>query len=457
MVIEVKLNEVPNERRVCNLWQHQTVLLPVKRIITCKEHSRKERQHTEVVVELLDDDGNGHPMWTLLDTGCSKSITLKEFLSKKQQASMDRSKKTQYLVYSGTFKTLAAASVGFRLLEFELNKDITMEHKFEVDSTNCSNRSCYDIIIGSDILWQTGMNIMYEFEELRWLDDKIPMKQLNTIYNRKVCEMLYSIHTDSPIIKEQEDQMNKMLDCDYSKVDIKKIVNELNLTLASKIKLKTTLKKFPELFGGGLGKLKNGVASINLMEGATQVARTYYNLPKAYEETARKEIKHMVEIGVLKQLSPFEETTWAAPSFGTPKKTSDIRIVTDLRKMNTWIQRKPFPLPRIGEQLQKLDKFKGATALNLSQGFYTIPLDEKNQKICTMLLPWGKYAFLRLPMGVASAPDTFQGVMMNLLGHLKYVLVYIDDVLIIQKEEESVHDHLQKLKHVLTILQNASF
>ena len=47
--------------------------------------------------------------------------------------------------------------------------------------------------------------------------------------------------------------------------------------------------------------------------------------------------------------------------------------------------------------------------------------------------------------------------MMKLLGHLKYVLVYIDDVLIIQKEGELVDDHLQKLEHVLTILQNVGF
>ena len=153
-------------------------ILPVKPIITRKENSSEERRHAEVVVELLDDNGNGRPMQALLDTGCSKSIILEEFLSKKQRASMDRSKKTQYLVYGGTFETSAAASVGFRLPEFELNKDITIERKFDVDSTNCSNRSRYDMIIGSNILWQTGMNIMYEFEELRWLDDKIPMKRI---------------------------------------------------------------------------------------------------------------------------------------------------------------------------------------------------------------------------------------------------------------------------------------
>ena len=56
--------------------------------------------------------------------------------------------------------------------------------------------------------------------------------------------MLYLIHTDSPILKEEEDRMNKMFDCDYTRVNIDKLVNELDLTPASKIKLKTTLVKF---------------------------------------------------------------------------------------------------------------------------------------------------------------------------------------------------------------------
>jgi len=64
-------------------------ILPVKRIITRKEHSSEERRHAEVVVELLDENGNGRPLRTLLDTGCSKSIILEEFLSKKQRASLD--------------------------------------------------------------------------------------------------------------------------------------------------------------------------------------------------------------------------------------------------------------------------------------------------------------------------------------------------------------------------------
>ena len=46
-----------------------------------------------------------------------------------------------------------------------------------------------------------------------------------------------------------------------------------------------------------------------------------------------------------------------------------------------------FLLPRIDETLQKLEKFKSATVLDLSLGFYMIPLDKETQKICSNILP----------------------------------------------------------------------
>ena len=105
-----------------------------------------------------------------------------------------------------------------------------------------------------------------------------------------------------------------------------------------------------------------------------------------------------MSIGVLKRLPWNDDSPWAAPSFGVPKKTGDIRIVTDFRQLNKWVEIDPFPLPRINESLQKLEKFKSATALDLSLGFYTIPLDEESKKLCSTILPWGKYAYERMPM-----------------------------------------------------------
>ena len=97
-----------------------------------------------------------------------------------------------------------------------------------------------------------GMDISYSKERVEWLDDYIPLKELDTLADREMCEMLYLIHTDSPIIKEMEERSDRILDADYLKVNIPAMVADLDITEASKRKLQTTLEKFPVLFGGGL-------------------------------------------------------------------------------------------------------------------------------------------------------------------------------------------------------------
>ena len=97
---------------------------------------------------------------------------------------------------------------------------------------------------------------------------------------------------------------------------------------------------------------------------------------------------------------------------------------------------------RIGEAIQKLENFKSATVLGHSQGFYSILIDKESQKLATMFQLWGKYTYKRLPMGIACAPDIIQSIMIELLGDLKHALVYIDNVLIVQKIGESEDDHM---------------
>jgi hypothetical protein len=57
-----------------------------------------------------------------------------------------------------------------------------------------------------------------------------------------------------------------------------------------------------------------------------------------------------------------------------------VRILTDFRRLNAHIKRKPFPLPKISDLLRKLSGFKYATAIDLSIGYYHIPLDLEAQK-----------------------------------------------------------------------------
>ena len=91
----------------------------------------------------------------------------------------------------------------------------------------------------------------------------------------------------------------------------------------------------------------------------------------------------MVDIGVLEILPLYNDSPLVSPTFGLPKKTGDVRIITDFQELNKWLEVDAFPLQKINETLQKLEKFKSATALDLSLGFYSIPLDKASQKLCS--------------------------------------------------------------------------
>ena len=66
-------------------------------------------------------------------------------------------------------------------------------------------------------------------------------------------------------------------------------------------------------------------------------------------------------------------------------------------------------------------------------GNYHLTLTPDASKLCTVVLPWGKYEYLRLPMGLCNSPDIFQEKMNNLMQDLEFARAYIDDLLIISK------------------------
>ena len=132
--------------------------------------------------------------------------------------------------------------------------------------------------------------------------------------------------------------------------------------------------------------------------------------------TAKTEVERLVKAGVLKKVKYSE---WGAPNFAIPKKDQTIRFITDFRQLNSRIKRKPFPIPKIQDLLLRLEGFQWATSLDLNMGYYHIELTPYSKKLCTIVLPWGKYEYQRLPMGLCNSPDIFQENMSGLMQGLE--------------------------------------
>ena len=101
------------------------------------------------------------------------------------------------------------------------------------------------------------------------------------------------------------------------------------------------------------------------------------------------------------------------------KPDGTLRSQADFRELNKRIKRKPFPLPKIQDMLHKLRGFRWVTSFDLNMGYYHIRLDSESSKLCTIVLPWGKYEYLRLPMGLCNSPDIFQEKMAELMEGLE--------------------------------------
>ncbi len=215
-------------------------------------------------------------------------------------------------------------------------------------------------------------------------------------------------------------QLVQILDAKYEKADLPAIFMEncSHLTASNREKLLSVLLKFESLFDGTLGDWKLPPVSYELKEGMKLFHGRPYLILHKHKAVLMKKIKQLCNIGVLEWQ---QSSRWVSPTFITPKKDSTVCIISDFRELNKCIERKPLPFPKISTILQELEGFTYATALDLIMGYYTIRLDPTASKMCTIIFPWGKYSYKRLPMGFGGSADIFQAQIMDLMASLEFV------------------------------------
>ena len=169
-------------------------------------------------------------------------------------------------------------------------------------------------------------------------------------------------------------------------------------------------------------------------------------------DKVKRELLRMVQVGVLvPQSAP---TDWISPMLVRHKKDGELRLCMDPRKLNVALRREHFPLPEMDDVLSRIGKAKFFSCLDLNMGFWQLPLDPASSILCTMATPFGRFSHLRLPFGIAPAPEIFHRVVSFSLEGLPGVISYIDDILVFADTQD---EHDRRLAAVLTRLQNRHF
>ena len=382
-------------------------------------------------------------IYILLDTGCSNTIISKNYLNLCKSI---KKSKSRYSTAVGVYKTSKHGTIKFKLPEFSNSKEIT----WNMDIGDLGVLE-YDMIIGRDLMKSLGLIIDFKHEVLRWDDVTIPMNRTKII-NKKEFNEIFQLATEPRTVQKATERVTKILDAHYEKANLVDVVKRHCCHLSTKRReaILNLLLQYEDLFDGTLGTFHTKPVHLELKKDAVPKHHKAFPVAKIHEETLKKELDRLCKLGVLKKNS---DSTWAAPTFIIPKKNGTVRFISDFRYLNKCLVRKPYPIPKIADVLQKIEGLEWATSLDLNMGYYTVHLDPYSQKLCTIVTPWGKYQYLRLPMGVNVSPDVFQEKMSNLMQDLEYVRTYLDDLLVISNG--SFEEHLHQLGKVLQRLRRA--
>uniref|UniRef100_A0A672Y8M8 Gypsy retrotransposon integrase-like protein 1 n=1 Tax=Sphaeramia orbicularis TaxID=375764 RepID=A0A672Y8M8_9TELE len=143
---------------------------------------------------------------------------------------------------------------------------------------------------------------------------------------------------------------------------------------------------------------------------------------------------------------------YASPLVLVWKKSGELRICTDFRWLNAKTVKDAHPLPHQADCLAALGGNAFFSTMDLTSGFYNIPLHESDRRYTAFTTPLGLYEYNRLPQGLCNSPASFMRMMISVFGDLNFssLLCYLDDLLVFAPSEEEA---LKRLETVFSRLR----
>lgn len=214
-------------------------------------------------------------------------------------------------------------------------------------------------------------------------------------------------------------------------------------SIQSKAKLVKLVEQYEDIFSRhslDCGEAKGFVHRIHLTD-SRPFRMPYRRVPPAHYQQLRQVLTDMEEKGIIrKSLSEY-----ASPLDMVWKKDGGLRICTDFRWLNAQTMKDAHPLPHQADCLAALGGNAFFSTMDLTSGFYNIPMCEEDKKYTAFTTPVGLYEYNRMPQGLCNSPASFMRMMLNIFEELNFtsLLCYLDDLLVVAPTEEVALDRLQ--------------
>ena len=219
---------------------------------------------------------------------------------------------------------------------------------------------------------------------------------------------------------------------------------ELVCTVVVKLEFIPVVSEYPDVFPEelpGMPPDRELEFAIDLVPGTAPLYKKYYRMPSSELVELKKQLDELLRKGYIRPSS----SPWGSPAIFVGKKDGSLRMCIDYRQLNEVTIKNKYPLPRIDDLFDQLSGAKVFSKIDLRTGYHQLKIKREDIPKTAFTTRYGLYEYTVMSFGLTNAPAFFMHMMNKVFMDFldKFVVVFIDDILIYSKSEEEHKDHLR--------------
>jgi hypothetical protein len=158
-------------------------------------------------------------------------------------------------------------------------------------------------------------------------------------------------------------------------------------------------------------------------------------------EELKKQLKELADKGYIRPSA----SPWGSPVLFVKKKDGSMRMCIDYRNLNAVTVKNKYPLPRIDDLLDQLKDAKFFSKIDLRSGYHQMKIRPEDIPKTAFVTRYGQYEFTVVSFGLTNAPAYFMNMMNKVFMEEldRFVVVFIDDILVYSASAEEHEQHLR--------------
>jgi hypothetical protein len=218
-------------------------------------------------------------------------------------------------------------------------------------------------------------------------------------------------------------------------------VNQLDASQGSEVPV---VNEFPDVFPEELPCMpldRDIEFVIELKPGTAPIYKTTYRMATPELVELKEHIKELLE----KRFIHPSSSPWGAPVIFVPKKDGTQRLCIDYRTLNEVTVKNMYPLPRIDDLFNQLHGACVLSKIDLRSGYHQLKIRECDIPKTAFVSRYGPYEYTVMSFELTNAPTYFIYLMNKVFMEYldKFIVVFIDDILIYSRSEEEYEEHLR--------------